>query len=355
MSHSNCPNPGVVLCLAKNQPSQLSAQSPGWRRAASLAGALLLIVVVTASTVSAQGTLSLLGTNTPAVVESKDSKSVVLGVKVFSDVAGTVLGCSFYKAPANTGVHVVSRWDATGKLLATQTATGETASGKQSVLFASPVQIAAKQTVTCGYFAPQGHYSYDRYAFTVQKDAAPLHIPINGGVAVYSSQATTFPTTAFQASSYWVDVLFAPPSSATWISGPMWSQLRTERTSHGLPPYPTPRKLNTDPLRLTGTLPSWPQPPGGQALRHSVRLAGRNLSLPCAIKRSRCGVGGWSRLHPCPVASGESLRVALERERRLGPSPAVDGNREQYPEPIGRMGRQRQERSVRQGCSRLQP
>ena len=32
-------------------------------------------------------------------------------------------------------------------------------------------------------------------------------------------QATTFLTTVFQASNYWVDVLFAPPSSATWISG----------------------------------------------------------------------------------------------------------------------------------------
>ncbi len=174
--------------------------------------------MATASTVSAQETLSLLGTNAPAVVDSKDPKSVVLGVKVFSDVAGKILGCSFYKAPANAGGHVVSLWDASGKLLASQTATGETASGKQTVLFATPVQIAAKQTVTCGYFAPQGHYSYDLNAFAAQKDAAPLHAPINGGVAVYSSQATTFPTTAFQASNYWVDVLFALPSSATWIS-----------------------------------------------------------------------------------------------------------------------------------------
>ena len=145
------------------------------------------MVVATARTVSAQGTLSLLGTNAPAVVDNGDPNSVVLGAKVFSDVPGKVLGCSFYKAPANTSVHVVNLWDATGKLLATQAATGETASEKQSVLFASPVQIAAKQTFVCGYFAPHGHYSDDLYAFTAQKDAAPLHVPINGGVAVYSS------------------------------------------------------------------------------------------------------------------------------------------------------------------------
>ena len=82
--------------------------------------------------------VSIFGTGTPSVAASGDPRPLVLGVKIFSDVPGKVLGCSFYKAPANTGVHVVSLWDASGKLLATQTASGETASGKQSVLFSLP-------------------------------------------------------------------------------------------------------------------------------------------------------------------------------------------------------------------------
>ncbi len=165
--------------------------------------------------------MNLFGAATPAIVDGGNSSAVVLGVKIFSDVPGQVLGCSFYKSPANTGVHVVSLWDSSGKLLATQVATAETASGKQSVLFSSPVPIAAKQTFVCGYFAPSGHFSYDHYAFTAQKDVPPLHVPVNGGLYTYGSQSTVWPTSSCCLSSnYWVDVLFAPSTaSTTWISG----------------------------------------------------------------------------------------------------------------------------------------
>ena len=107
---------------------------------------VLIILAATSNTSLAQGTLNLLGTGTPAVVDSGDARPVVLAVTVVSDVAGQVLGCSFYKSPANTGVHVVSLWDSTGKILASQAATGETASGKQTVMFSTPVAIAAEQT-----------------------------------------------------------------------------------------------------------------------------------------------------------------------------------------------------------------
>jgi len=115
---------------------------------------------------------------------------------------------------------VVSLWDSAGKLLASQTASSETGSGVQAVRFASPISMAANQTFTCGYFAPHGHYSNDRNVFTVQKNVAPLHVPVNGGVYLYGTSANTFPTTIYLASNYWVDVLFAPAngSGTTWIS-----------------------------------------------------------------------------------------------------------------------------------------
>ena len=179
-----------------------------------------MCLALTCSALFAQNPVTVFGTNSPVVVDSANPNSILLGVRVFSDVAGQVLGCSFYKAPTNTGPHVVSLWDAAGKLLATQTATVETASGMQSVRFASPVPMAAKQIFTCGYFAPHGHYSNDRNVFTVQKDVPPLHIPVNGGVYRYGTEATTFPTTVYLASNYWVDVLFQPAGtgSTTWIS-----------------------------------------------------------------------------------------------------------------------------------------
>jgi hypothetical protein len=110
-------------------------------------GAALLLTIVTVALGSAvaQTSLSVLGAGTPVLVDSGDTAPIVVGVRIFSDVPGQILGCSFYKAPANTGVHVVSVWDSAGKLLATQVATGETASGKQSVMFSTPVAVAANQ------------------------------------------------------------------------------------------------------------------------------------------------------------------------------------------------------------------
>jgi hypothetical protein len=185
-------------------------------------GAALLLTIVTVALGSAvaQTSLSVLGAGTPVLMDSGDTAPIVVGVRIFSDVPGQILGCSFYKAPANTGVHVVSLWDSAGKLLATQVATGETASGKQSVMFSTPVAVAANQVFTCGYFAPNSHHSQDRNIFTVQKDVPPLHVPINGGVFMYGTQATAWPTGVWLASNYWVDVLFAPSTgSSTWISG----------------------------------------------------------------------------------------------------------------------------------------
>src|SRR5678815_3150389 len=85
--------------------------------------------------------------------------------------------------------------------------------------FTTPVAIAANQTFTCGYFAPAGHYAYDNPAFTAPLNGAPLHVPVNGGVYVYGTAGTQWPTRSYQ-SNYWVDVIFAPSTgSLAWISG----------------------------------------------------------------------------------------------------------------------------------------
>lgn len=207
-------------------PRTNSAPAPAQRSSARrfearFLGAPLLFIILaaTSGTSWSQATLSLLGAGTPKLADSGDTQPVVLGMKIFSDVPGKVLGCSFYKSPANTGVHVVSLWDSAGKLLASNVATGETASGKQSVMFTTPVAIAANQTFTCGYFAPAGHYAYDNPAFTAPLNVAPLHVPVNGGVYVYGTAGTQWPTRSYQ-SNYWVDVIFAPSTgSLTWISG----------------------------------------------------------------------------------------------------------------------------------------
>ena len=125
------------------------------------------------------------------------------------------MGIRFYKASTNTGTHVGALWSATGTPLASAPFTGETASGWQTVLFSTPVSVTAGTTYVASYFAPNGHYSVTSAAFTTAVDNPPLHAVANGtspnGVYIYGP-ASTFPTNTFNASNYWVDVLFAPTS-----------------------------------------------------------------------------------------------------------------------------------------------
>jgi hypothetical protein len=211
----------VLLTFRAARPAARTSTACFWPQLKCWPRLLLTVLALTLGSTYTHAT-DLFGAGTPVVVDGGNPTPVVLGVKIFSDVAGQVLGCSFYKSAANTGTHVVSLWDATGKLLASKVATGETASGKQTVLFSSPIPIAAKQAFVCGYFAPAGHFSYDHSTFVAQKDVPPLHVPINGGLYTYGTQSTVLPTSSCCFSSnYWVDVRFSTSTtgSTTWISG----------------------------------------------------------------------------------------------------------------------------------------
>ena len=147
-------------------------------------------------------------------------KLVELGVKFKSDVAGTITGVRFYKSAANSGTHVGNLWSSTGTLLATAIFSGETTSGWQQVNFSSPVSIAANTVYVVSYFCPVGYYSNDvSYFSTNGVDNAPLHALKNGvsgtnGVYSYGSKSV-FPTQSWNASNYWVDVVFKPTASAS--------------------------------------------------------------------------------------------------------------------------------------------
>jgi hypothetical protein len=153
---------------------------------------------------------------TPGTVDSGDGGSVELGVKFNSEIAGTIEGIRFYKAAANTGTHIGTLWTATGEKLAEATFTGETASGWQQVKFATPVPIAANTTYVAGYLAPVGHYSANGPSLEAAVKNGPLQAIASGstggnGVYAYGS-GVTFPKESFNASNYWVDVLFSPPA-----------------------------------------------------------------------------------------------------------------------------------------------
>jgi hypothetical protein len=153
---------------------------------------------------------------TPEVIDSGDHSSIELGVKFIAAENGSVTGIRFYKAAANTGVHIGSLWSASGSLLASATFSNETESGWQQVTFAEPVPITAGTTYVAGYFAPNGHYSASAAAFgAAGVNKPPLQALANeasaDGVYAYSA-SSAFPTNSFNATNYWVDLMFAPGS-----------------------------------------------------------------------------------------------------------------------------------------------
>ncbi|MBV8234438.1 MAG: DUF4082 domain-containing protein, partial [Acidimicrobiia bacterium] len=160
------------------------------------------------------------GAATPAVASASDSSPVEVGVKFTSDVAGTITGLRFYKGASNTGTHVGHLWTSTGTLLATATFSGETATGWQQVSFATPVAISPNTTYVASYYAPSGGYADDGgYFASAGVDNAPLHALSNAagggdGVYVYGAGGG-FPTNSYNASNYWVDVVFNPSPSST--------------------------------------------------------------------------------------------------------------------------------------------
>ncbi len=184
---------------------------------AVLALIAMIVALVVVPSVAAAATDTIFGNATPATVDSGDPTSVELGVKFKSEVAGSVTGIRFYKAATNTGTHIGSLWTAEGALLASATFTGESASGWQQVSFSQPVQISANTTYVAGYLAPNGHYSDTSSGFATKGVSNPplealANSTSSNGVYTYSA-GSTFPTSTFNATNYWVDVMFEPPSA----------------------------------------------------------------------------------------------------------------------------------------------
>ena len=157
----------------------------------------------------------------PAVIDSGDSSALELGVKFTSDTNGLVTGLRFYKAAANTGTHIGTLWASGGTLLGQVTFANETASGWQEADFPHPIAISANTTYVAAYLAPNGHYSVTSPGFNSAVDSPPLHAVGNGtspnGVFSYSS-SSTFPTSSFNASNYWVDVMVGPLTAPGQVS-----------------------------------------------------------------------------------------------------------------------------------------
>jgi hypothetical protein len=152
---------------------------------------------------------------TPAGFATNDSSAAELGLKFRSDVAGHLTGVRFYKGSTTTGTHTATLWSSSGTKLATATFSGETVTGWQQVNFVTPVAIAANAVYVVSYHTNVGNYPYTSLYFASKGvDRPPLHALSNtagagNGIFRYGS-TSAFPTSTFNSTNYWVDVVFRP-------------------------------------------------------------------------------------------------------------------------------------------------
>jgi len=149
----------------------------------------------------------------PGSITVNDTSPVELGLKFTPSVDGSITGIRFYKGPQNTGPHSARLWTLAGVQMATLSFADETASGWQIGTFIDPLPVFAGTSYVASYHT-NGFYSADANAFASAVVNGSLTAPASatsGGNGVFHyGSAGSFPSASFNATNYWVDVLFQP-------------------------------------------------------------------------------------------------------------------------------------------------
>jgi len=93
------------------------------------------------------------------------------------------------------------------------TFTQETATGWQQMAFPTAIPITANTTYVVSYYTPSGFYAFDPQYFSAAYTNSPLRALANGedgGNDVYQ-YGGGFPNQTYNATNYWVDVVFTTP------------------------------------------------------------------------------------------------------------------------------------------------
>jgi hypothetical protein len=168
------------------------------------------------------------GATTPVTPDGGTSPEVELGMRFRTTVAGQILGVRFYKHAWNTGSHSGTLWTNAGAELATVAFSGESASGWQEQLFATPVFISADTSYVISYHLEQGHYSTHNNGFASEivngtdGYVRGLADGYDGANGLYKYGTRSFPDQTYASSNFYVDVIFArvsPAPNAFTISG----------------------------------------------------------------------------------------------------------------------------------------
>jgi hypothetical protein len=162
---------------------------------------------VTVATIAAVGQ-TLFTSQTPVTIHATDGAGVnyELGMSFTSSVAGQISAVRFWKDSSESGTHTGHIWSSTGTLLATVTFSGETASGWQQQSLTSPLAIGAGTTYIVSVNTGNTFYVATTGGLSAQVVNGSLSSVV-GNNGLYGSSGA-FPTSSFQGSNYFRDVVF---------------------------------------------------------------------------------------------------------------------------------------------------
>ena len=178
-----------------------------------------------------------------------DNRPVELGLKFSSRTAGTLNAVRFLKARGDRSPHRVSVWSGNGEQIASATPATESRTGWQQVTLNPPVRIEPGREYVVSYHTSRYRSSQKYFAARTAK-AGPL---TTVGAGLYAYGDGGFPTQSWEASNYWIDVVFAANAAAP-----------APRPTTTSAPAPSPSASTTSAAPSASTTTS-PAPPTGGA------------------------------------------------------------------------------------------
>src|SRR5271165_6850269 len=165
--------------------------------------------------------ISIFGDAVPNNPVEADYSAITLGVKFWSSQPGVISAVRFYRGAVSPQGYVARLYAANGTLLGSVNMAQESGPvpGWQEVDFATPISISANQTYIAAYYAPSGQYADVFFGLTQGVTNGPLNVPGSaavGGNGVYN-YGNSFPSSTWNDSNYFVDVLFMPTTPAPYL------------------------------------------------------------------------------------------------------------------------------------------
>jgi hypothetical protein len=202
-----------ALVLFLSTQDFLSAATLSVTKKAKTVDTVTVTAAATAISPASLATETLFTTQVPTTLNNTDGSSAnyELGMKFTATVAGKINAIRFYKSASESGTHTGKIYSSTGTLLASVAFASETASGWQSQALATPLAIAANTTYVVSVNTGKTYYVDTVSGLATQVTNGHLKSVV-GSNGVYGAVGA-MPTSSYQNSNYFRDVIFAPTTT----------------------------------------------------------------------------------------------------------------------------------------------